>query len=71
MIPVTTTCRIEKHRIIIAMGMAHGTTFEEMLHHAEELSANVIISAAYDPVRTAGFSFHNAAAVAQPLTTIK
>ena len=47
MMLVTTASELDGYRIHVTKGLAQGATFENMLHHAEQLGANAIVGADY------------------------
>ncbi len=69
MILVTTTPQIDGYRIVATKGRVQGNTFEEMLHHADQLGANAIVKADYDKARSGESAFHGTAAVVEPIQT--
>ena len=65
MMLVTTASELDGYHIHVTKGLAQGATFENMLHHAEQLGANAIVNAAFESALKAGFLFHGDAVVVQ------
>jgi uncharacterized protein YbjQ (UPF0145 family) len=67
MILVTTASAFDGYRVIATKGTAQGTTFEDMLCHADALGANAILNARYDNALGAQALFHGTAVLTEPL----
>lgn len=67
MILVTTASQIDGYRISAIKGIVQAATFEEMLHHAQQLGGNAIIKADCHNTDSAKAYFHGAAVLVEKL----
>ncbi|MGH9444670.1 MAG: hypothetical protein ACRD3O_02920 [Terriglobia bacterium] len=67
MIAATTAPRIEGYQAIAYQDTALGSTFDEILQHAESLGANAVLSTCYDDALDVDTLFHGAAVVIEPI----
>ena len=65
MMLVTTASELDGYRIHVTKGLAQGATFENMLHHAEQLGANAIVGADYSNSLPEEVRFHGTAVVVE------
>lgn len=61
MMLVTTASELDGYKIQVTKGLAQGATFENMLHHAEQLGANAILGADYSNSLPEEVHFHGTA----------
>ena len=67
MVAVTIGSEFQGFRITGYKGTASGTTFDELLQHAECMGANAIIGTCYDNALDVETLFHGAAVVIEPI----
>jgi hypothetical protein len=63
----STEARIECCRINTYKGTVQGETWSELLRHAEEIGANVVLNTCFDDSLAVDTVFHGAAVVIEPL----
>lgn len=66
MILTSTEPEIEGYRITAYKGVVQGQTWDEFLHHAEQIGANAILNTCFDNALDVDTLFHGAGMVVEP-----